>query len=249
MCVLALAWRASPDWWLVAAGNRDEFHARPALPLARWAEADVIAGRDAVGGGTWLGVAEGAGRLAVVTNLRWPGGPDPTKLSRGALVTDLIARGTAAAEGLERYNRFNLILAEREAAWFVTNGPAPTVAPLPAGLHGLSNGLADVPWPKTRQLKAAVADWMAAGDDRPDGLFAALAEEAPPVPDAAERAAEPEPVTSPVFIRDATYGTRCSTVVLVRPDGRGRMIERRFGPDGAPTGESAVAIQWAPAIP
>lgn len=243
MCVLALAWRMSPEWLLVAAGNRDEFHARPALPLGRWDDRPVIAGRDAVGGGTWLGVAE-AGRLAVVTNLRGFGGPDPAKLSRGALVTGLLTEGIAAAQGLERYNRFNLILAERDAAWFVTNGPTPTVAPLPAGLHGLSNGLADVPWPKTRMLKGAVADWLAAGRDDADGLFAALADETRLEPTAEEIAAEPEPVTSPVFIRNDTYGTRCSTVVLVRPDGAGVVRERRFGPDGAVTGESEVAFAW-----
>lgn len=247
MCVLALAWRASPEWLLVAAGNRDEFHARPALPLARWDDAEVIAGRDAVGGGTWLGVGageSGPGRMAVVTNLRWPGGPDPTKASRGALVTRMVTEGIAAAEGLERYNRFNLIVAEREAAWFVTNGPTATVAPLRPGMHGLSNGLADVPWPKTRQLKRAVAEWMAAGSEDPAGLFAALAVETPPVPDAEDYAVEPEPVTSPVFIRNVTYGTRCSTVVLVRADGAGRVLERRFGPDGGVTGETEVGFGW-----
>src|SRR3546814_19038717 len=29
MCVLAFAWRAHPHWPLIAAGNRDELHARP----------------------------------------------------------------------------------------------------------------------------------------------------------------------------------------------------------------------------
>ena len=35
MCVAALAWHAHPRWRLVAIGNRDEYHARPAPPL-RW---------------------------------------------------------------------------------------------------------------------------------------------------------------------------------------------------------------------
>ena len=33
MCIAALAWDAHPRWLVVAAGNRDEFHARPALPV------------------------------------------------------------------------------------------------------------------------------------------------------------------------------------------------------------------------
>src|SRR5690606_36381371 len=66
MCVLAFAWHAHPRWRLVLAGNRDELHARPAAPLARWPDPDsaLLAGRDLRSGGTWLGVSE-RGRLAV----------------------------------------------------------------------------------------------------------------------------------------------------------------------------------------
>jgi uncharacterized protein with NRDE domain len=38
-------------------------------------------------------------------------------------------------------------------------------------------------------------------------------------------------------VRDARYGTRCSTVVLVQAGGI-RFIERRFGPDAQPSGQS-----------
>jgi len=30
MCLIVLAWRARPDFPLIVAANRDEFHARPA---------------------------------------------------------------------------------------------------------------------------------------------------------------------------------------------------------------------------
>ena len=77
MCIAALAFAAHPRWALVVAANRDEFHARPALPLARWADApQIIAGRDAEAGGTWLGLTE-AGRLTLVTNFRVDGFPRP----------------------------------------------------------------------------------------------------------------------------------------------------------------------------
>ena len=60
MCVVALAHRAHPDWRLVVAANRDEFHARPSAPLDRWTDADdVLAGRDLLSGGSWIGVSEG----------------------------------------------------------------------------------------------------------------------------------------------------------------------------------------------
>ena len=48
MCVAAIAWDMHPDWLLVAAGNRDEFHARPAAPLSRWEDGSgIIAMSDA----------------------------------------------------------------------------------------------------------------------------------------------------------------------------------------------------------
>uniref|UniRef100_UPI0026049D7C NRDE family protein n=1 Tax=uncultured Sphingorhabdus sp. TaxID=1686106 RepID=UPI0026049D7C len=59
MCVVAIALDCHPRWKLVLAGNRDEFHAREADPLGRWAEAPhVLAGRDLQAGGGWLGGRE-----------------------------------------------------------------------------------------------------------------------------------------------------------------------------------------------
>ncbi len=43
--VVALARHAHPDWPLVAIGNRDEFHARPAAALYAWPEGEILAGR------------------------------------------------------------------------------------------------------------------------------------------------------------------------------------------------------------
>lgn len=36
MCLIVFAWQVMPDVPLVAASNRDEFYARPALPAHRW---------------------------------------------------------------------------------------------------------------------------------------------------------------------------------------------------------------------
>ena len=48
MCVVTLAHRVHPDWPLILIGNRDEFHARPAAPLAEWDDGSgIIAGRAA----------------------------------------------------------------------------------------------------------------------------------------------------------------------------------------------------------
>ena len=86
MCVIAFAWVAHPRWRLVLIGNRDEFHARPSLPLARWEQPAIIAGKDLEAGGTWLGVTD-AGRCSVVTNVRDPRDPQLGR-SRGLLSLD-----------------------------------------------------------------------------------------------------------------------------------------------------------------
>lgn len=247
MCVAAIAWRAHPRWRLVAIGNRDEYHARASAPLARWDDAPgVIAGRDLVGGGTWLGVSE-AGRFAMVTNRRGFGPPDPARRSRGALVAAVLTDGDLPAAAALDCNPFNLICAGEEGLIYATAHPAPQVARLGHGVFGLSNGALDEPWPKTLALKQALSDWLAA--DEPDAapLFAALRSEALPplgVPPAEMSEQAYEPRDTPPFIRHPLYGTRCSTVVTVTADGDGRIVERRFDAAGEATGETALDFGW-----
>lgn len=251
MCVAAVAWEAHPHWQLVAIGNRDEFHDRPAAPLARWDDpAGIIAGRDLKSGGTWLGVSK-AGRFALVTNLRGHGDPDPSRASRGALVTDWLA-GTGQYSDpdqadLMAFNPFNLILADAERAQFLTNRPDPLRTSLAHGIYGLSNGKLDEPWPKTLQLKGALLDWLNRNSEDFEFLFESLANE--DLHDIGLHTTQPSDIKreapeTPVFIRDAVYGTRCSTVAAIDRDGRGRIVERRFAHDGKPTGETSLDFDW-----
>lgn len=251
MCVLALAWRAHPDWLLVAAGNRDEMHDRPAAALARWdTPAGLIAGRDLQSGGSWMGVSE-AGRFAVVTNLRGHGGPDPGRASRGALVTDMLAGAGRHADPdtapLADFNPFNLIVADRDGARFLSNRPDEIRTTLEHGIYGLSNGALDEPWPKTMVLKAGLLDWIVAGAAGPEALLDLLAtrilSDAGLVP-AAPSDAPLEPRLSPIFIRHPRYGTRCSTVIAIDVRGRGIIIERRFDAAGERTGETSLEFRW-----
>lgn len=232
MCVAAIAWQADPRWTLVAIGNRDEFHARPTAPLARWPDGRILAGRDLQAGGTWLGVSEG--RFGLVTNLRVPGYPKPELASRGALVTDWL-RGTAPHR-TETMNPFNLWLAGGDGLGFVTNHPEPYGMQLEPGIHGLSNGAHGDRWFKTARLEDGLAAWLA-NDAPPELLFEPLRDETP-------QSADPEDAFSSVFIRNPAYGTRCSTVVLVDAQGNGRIIERRFDSEGAVTGETGLQFTW-----
>lgn len=239
MCVAAIAWLAHPRWQLIAFGNRDEYHERAAAPLGRWADQPgVIAGRDLQAGGTWMGVSE-QGRFALVTNFRVPEGPQPGKPSRGALVTDWLARGSdPAALPLAPFNPFNLLVADRQRARFITNHPDAQSAELPPGVHGLSNGSRTPPWPKTSALTAALDRWLGGEAQDFGPLFAAL-RNANPLPGEG-----PEPPLSSVFIADPVYGTRCSTVMAIANDGRGMVIERSFDQCGTAAGETALDFVW-----
>lgn len=232
MCVVAVAWNAHPKWRLLVAGNRDEYHARASAPLVVWADLpETIAGRDLVSGGSWMGISQ-AGRFAVVTNIRDADGPDPTKLSRGALVSDWLSAGNLPV-GVERFNPFNLIVTDTQSATFLSNRPASTQQSLPAGIHGLSNAIPHERWPRRERLVAQMTDWLAGPAMQPEALLDMLGDEETPDRDA-----------HPIFIRSPVYGTRCSTLVAVDDAGGGWIVERRFDANGTVTGETAIDFSW-----
>jgi uncharacterized protein with NRDE domain len=233
MCVVAIAWQAHPRWRLIAAGNRDEFHTRASAPLAHWNDGTgIIAGRDLVSGGTWMGVSE-AGRFAVVTNIRDADGPDPSRLSRGALVADWLAQG-ALPDDLARFNPFNLIVTGAGRIELLANRTAASHEPLAAGVHGLSNAIPNEHWPRKQRLMEQMAAWLGQTSGNPEQLLDLLRDGHVPDSDA-----------HPVFIRNPVYGTRCSTLITVDHDGQGRIVERRFDADGATAGQSAFDFRWS----
>ncbi len=230
MCVVALAHQAHPDWPLILIGNRDEFHARPAAPLAEWDDGSgIVAGRDMQAGGTWLGVHRPSGRVVVVTNVRGAM-PDPAKESRGALVSDLL-RGEGrfadpTADDLPRFNAFNLFAVDGSKARLLTNRPVPLIMPLDPGIHALANEPVDAPCPRAERLRLALEATVAAGSD-PAGLLDTLM-------------AEDDPA---LFLRGDVYGTRASTLVAVSPGGDVKMIERRYEKGGRPAGTTALTFR------
>ncbi len=232
MCVVAIAWAAHPKWRLVVAGNRDEYHARASAPLARWEDLPhIVAGRDLLSGGTWMGVSE-AGRFAVVTNIRNPEGPDAAKMSRGALVSDWLAQGSAP-DRLDAFNPFNLILGDADSLEYLANRPGDVREPLAAGIHGLSNAIANEHWPRKDRLNSMMADWRKGAADQPEQLLECLADASVPDRDA-----------HPIFIKSPVYGTRCSTVVAIDNEGVGLIIERGFDADGLAVAESRLNFSW-----
>jgi uncharacterized protein with NRDE domain len=245
VCLLLFAWHPDADHRLVLAGNRDEFHDRPAAP-ADWWDSGILGGKDLRAGGTWL-AAHGSGRFAVVTNFREPLEEGRGPRSRGELVTGFLesaatpweyARG-AAARGRD-YAGFNLLLGDPETLVYLSNrGRGPEA--LAPGVYGLSNHLLDTPWPKLERTRARFKALLEEGAGT-GALLAMLADREPAVDgDLPDTGIGPEweRLLSSPFIVSSHYGTRCSTVIKLRA-GRGmEFTERRFDAAGECTGESA----------
>jgi uncharacterized protein with NRDE domain len=259
MCLLMIAWQAHPQYRLVVAANRDEYHERPAAPLAKWPPpAELIAGRDLRAGGTWLGI-DRERRFGVVTNFRELQHPEAGAPSRGALIPSYLGVGgnsgpMRAAEffaALEphagRYSGFNLLLTDEDSLWYGSNRSTPFARRLAPGVYGLSNELLDTPWPKLQRVRRGFESWLRG--EQPAGvpaLFALLADRTPaPETMSGNTGGLPSQwarVLSAPFVLHPQYGTRCSTVVLLKPDGTLYIAERRFDPAGSPTGESEFAL-------
>lgn len=233
MCLIALAWQAHPEYPLVLAANRDEFYQRAAAPARFWEEMpSLLAGRDLVAGGSWMGVTR-RGRFAALTNYREPGA-GRGKRSRGLLVSEYLRGETSpmahaqrvAAEG-GHYAGFNLLLGNPHELVVVSNRGTAPVHLLP-GVHGLSNHLLDTPWPKVEKAKAALQSQLQA--PTAENLLAMLSDHHTAadadLPDTGV-GLDMERLLSPLFICSPTYGTRASTVLML---GRARtcFIEQTF---------------------
>ena len=238
MCIIAFHWQPDGPVPLVLAANRDEFYERPTAPLDWWEGGRILAGRDLRAGGTWLGVSVD-GRLAAITNHRDPAQSKPDRASRGLLPVAFL-NGNQSVRAFvaelrtqsDHYNPFNLLLFDgAELLGYESRHAA--VVPFSAGIHAVSNGDFDEPWPKVEGLKLG----LEAGLEDDEALLTRLREAAPFADDRLPQTGvslEWERALSPAFVRTPTYGTRASTLLRM---GRGTVsiLEQRYteaGPEG-----------------
>ena len=239
MCLLVLAWRVRADMPLLLAGNRDEAYERPAAAAQFWPDAPrLLAGRDLLAGGTWLGVTRD-GRFAAVTNYREPRNVAPPLRSRGELPRDYLLGGAnpgefarALAASAADYSGYNLLVGDRDELWWYSNrGTAPRR--LEPGIYGLSNDLLDTPWPKVEIAKTALAARCAAGTPAASDLLGLLEDRHTHVTDADPAVgldAALARALSAIFIETPRYGTRCSSVLRLGM-GHAEFVERRHAPE------------------
>ena len=245
MCLIVFAWKATPEYRLVLAANRDEFHQRPAQKLHWWPDSPgVLAGRDLQAGGTWLAAGQ-SGRVATVTNYREFKESRSGLRSRGELVSNFVRGNDSAVDFCstldgERYAGFSLLTTDGEELCHVSNrGDA--VSRLEPGIYGLSNASLDTPWPKLLRTREALTGLINSGRIDESALFRLMADRTPAADADLENVDLPfeqaRALTAP-FILSPDYGTRCTTIVLWDHRNRIFLAERSFAATGAVTGDS-----------
>ncbi|MCC7045936.1 MAG: NRDE family protein, partial [Alphaproteobacteria bacterium] len=129
MCTLVILRRPGHPWPLILGANRDEMKNRPWTPPGRhWPDRpEVLAGRDDLAGGSWMGVND-HGVVAAILNRQGTLGPAQGKRSRGELVLLALDEADAAGAALvmselrpDSYRSFNLVVADNRGAFFVAH--------------------------------------------------------------------------------------------------------------------------------
>ena len=215
------------------------------MPASDPAKGRILAGRDLVAGGTWLGVTAD-GRFAALTNVGGSTPPGPGAPSRGRLPVDFL-RGALGARAYarevsreaERYSGFNLLLADRYGIHCVTNRGGERLKELAPGCHGLGNDRLNAMEPK---VTGGLAEFgrVLTTELATDELFTLLADDEPAV-EADPRETDLGRVRSARFIRGDVYGTRSSTVLTVERTGAVTFEERSFDARAVETGRVAFA--------
>ncbi len=225
MCVIFFAYKVHPEFPFILLANRDEFYDRPTEKARYWKDfPEIFAGRDLVGGGTWLGVTK-SGRFSAVTNYRDPNAKIGT-ISRGNLVADFLKTDQPAEEYLKKiqkkageFSGFNLLVGEINSAknelyYFSNRGDE--IKKLEKNFYGLSNHLLDTPWRKIEKGKEIFASLLEHNKISDDLFFELLSDDV--LADDADLPQtgigfDREKMLSSIFIKTPVYGTRCSTVL------------------------------------
>jgi len=236
MCLILFALHQQDELPLVIIANRDEYYARPTRSAHWWQDSEgIFAGRDLQAQGTWLGVNKN-GRFAAVTNVREPGMHAPARLSRGNLPREFLASDETAESFIERtrpdaddYAGFNLLIGDSSGLFFYSNRQAGVIE-IPAGIHGISNGLFDEAWPKLDSGKQALATVLANGSDNKE-LMNILTDNTiaqdEHLPETGVTL-DIERMLSSRFIRSADYGTRACSVVKFDKQNNVSFVEQNY---------------------
>ncbi|KAG1148976.1 hypothetical protein G6F37_004487 [Rhizopus arrhizus] len=240
----------------IFAGNRDEFLRRPTARARFWEEADenILGGidleyhpMDDVKNGTWLGINR-QGKFAALTNFRE--NQFKGTVSRGALVKDFLWSPDSVDTTLEHvkerensYGGFSLVCfdfkkKETEMKYITNRENHPLIKLKSKEIYGLSNSILTNPWPKVIKGKEMFKEIIKKNDkkDLVESLFEML-KTGDPISNTGDTSAIRADFKERIFIpkvdfppsielKELSYGTRTSTIVLLDYEGNVTFIER-----------------------
>ncbi|WP_299011240.1 NRDE family protein [uncultured Shewanella sp.] len=248
MCILFVALKVLPDFPLIICANRDESHARQTQKAHFWApENTLLAGRDLVAGGTWLGVNK-SGNVAAITNIRMLGANTKNKKSRGELPVFALTQpnfplsSSWLKENSNKYQPFNLLYGN-EHSLHCYNSQTQKCSTLPPGFHAISNGELNDIWPKMARGNYALKQYLNThATPVPSELLALLTD----TQQAKDKhlphtgvSLKWERLLSSIFIKHPKYGTRSSSVILINRQKHISFTEVRFNNRGDQVGQEA----------
>ncbi|MYB34608.1 MAG: NRDE family protein, partial [Gammaproteobacteria bacterium] len=154
MCIVFLAIDQHPDYPLIIAANRDEYHDRPSASMGFWEDhPQILAGRDLRESGTWLGLTR-SGYFCTVTNYPDKSTPTQELNSRGQLVRQFLVDEPPASRSRrhlknmgQTYRPFNLVFGNYPDLYTYSNCEQEFTR-LGKGYHSVSNGPMNQAWEK-----------------------------------------------------------------------------------------------------
>jgi uncharacterized protein with NRDE domain len=241
MCLILFSYKNHSQYDLILASNRDEFRDRATAKLEFWEDyPDVLAGRDLINGGTWMGITR-TGRFAALTNFRSLPMIKQDSPSRGNLVKNFLVGHMSASDYIhelqtvaESYSGFNLIAGTMNELIYFSNCRKEEQT-ISSGLFGLSNNFFDVPWPKVQRGKQMLSKCLD-HDNEIDikQIFTLLSDTFYPEIHQLPRTGismEWEQMLSPIFIDNPFYGTRSQSILTIKQSGYVSFYERTIHRD------------------
>jgi uncharacterized protein with NRDE domain len=235
MCLVAFSWKVQEEYPLLISANRDEFFDRPTAKLHQW-ENGIIAGRDLQGGGTWMGFHPD-GKWALLTNYRDFAHPPRGTISRGKLVQNYLEGNLPAEAYLESvcregksYDGFNLLVSDGEKLYYLSNY-TDQILEIQPGIHGLSNGLINDPWPKVQLAKRQLSEILTPEIQENNLLSILKSTETHPhevLPKTGATAAMEIQLSAQLIRMKPNYGTVSASAVMRNRKGETRIQERTY---------------------
>ena len=243
MCLIALSVVKSKDWngkdsyFFKVIANRDEYHERQTTQMHWWSNKPILAGKDELAGGTWLGTNK-EGKFAAITNLK-ESNDRKYQSSRGSLVTDYLESNESAKTYLENlepdkdnFAGFNLIVGDKHGLFYLCNRME-GIFFLNEGTHALGNLTLNASTRKVEAIKMDLDGLLHEGFSQAKAIslmkkdYGSLHEKTKR--ELKVRDGEEIPFR---FIRSPIYGTRCTKVFSTEPSGEVRMMEQTYLKEG-----------------